>query len=228
VDAYLYFYPLVTMWRTVTSATLSSKNIGFYSSAAKVIFAQAQPLPQELEAYRNQEGLIEIDRLSADRSLFLKFLEKQQDVYSGGSLLVTLPVNNEIADLIQSNKYENYDSGDFVRAHAELFSMLQFNKGDPFIVYVVQLLPEMPSDKGSKLFQIVRTGNLRYSIAAIDKDEDIPLVGKEPKAFLEKPSVIGIADISARSIKSTRARLEVKFGNYSVASFTAALYVPRQ
>jgi hypothetical protein len=132
-------------WGAIAPATLSSRNFGFYSDL-KLIFAQAnspaQPWPQELEVYRDQEGLIEIDRLSADKSLFLKFLEKEQSVYSGGSLLVTLPVNNKVADLIASNRYENYNSEDFVRAHAELYSLVQFNKGLPLVVYVVQLLPE--------------------------------------------------------------------------------------
>jgi hypothetical protein len=216
-------------WGAVTPATLSSRNFGFYSSGLKPIFAQAnspaQPWPPELEAYRDQEGLIEIERLSANKSLFLKFLEKEQSVYSGGSLLVTLPVNNEVADLIASNKYENYNSEDFVRAHAELYSLVQFNKGLPLVAYVVQLLPE-GSDKTSKLFQVVKTGNLKYSITGIDRVEEIPVLTKEPKAFSEKPSVI-VTDVSG-PIKFARARLEVKFGNYSVASFTAALYAPQK
>jgi hypothetical protein len=91
-------------WGAVTPATLSSKYFGFYSSDPKLIFAQAnspaQPWPKEFEPYRDQDGLIEIDRLSADKSLFLKFLEKEQNVYSGGSLLVTLPANSEVADLL--------------------------------------------------------------------------------------------------------------------------------
>jgi hypothetical protein len=36
-----------------------------------------------------------------------------------------------------------------------------------------------------------------------------------------------VTDVSG-PIKFARARLEVKFGNYSVASFTAALYAPQK
>jgi hypothetical protein len=73
----------------------------------------------------------------------------------------------------------------------------------------------------------VKTGNLRYSITGNDRVEDIPVLTKEPKAFSETP-VIEVTDVSSRPIKSARVRLEVKFGNYSVASFAAALYVPQK
>jgi hypothetical protein len=92
---------------------------------------------------------------------------------------------------------------------------------------VVQLLPE-ESDKTSKLLQVVKTGNLKYSITGIDRGEEISVSTKEPKAFSEKPSVIAVTDVSARPIKSARASLEVKFGSYSVGSFTAPLYVPQK
>jgi hypothetical protein len=142
-------------------------------------------------------------------------------------LVVTLPTTQQSLELIQSNKYEKYNSSDFVRAHAELFSSIEYNKGLPLVFYWVRLQPD--AEAVSKVASLVSSGSLRYSISATTEPIEEPrILTKEAKTFAStEASVIATADLSGRPVTLKNATLDIQLSKYSIARLTVLLFVLR-
>jgi hypothetical protein len=190
---------------------------------------QAAPFPLTgIDSYKNQEGLIQIDKLSSNKSLFQAFITAEKSVSSGGSFTVTLPTSELVAKLIQANQYEKYNKLDFVRARAQFFSTIFSDNGKPILQYQLAMQPNDP-DSESTLNRLIEGGAIFYTINASDAFTKSEIfTSKEPHTFPNlKESIISTRSITDRTISLSPVRLDISFGKEArVASFTAFLYAP--
>jgi hypothetical protein len=120
-----------------------------------VKLAQVSPsIRDPLDAFRDPTGLIDIERLSANRELLDQYL-RFNDVSHHMSTVATIPTNLRALELLSSAKYEKYDPEDFVRMKVELNNGL---KDGPSSFAVYRIGPEDKSIEG-----------LRRSSAAISQ-----------------------------------------------------------
>ena len=198
-------------WTSIDADTISSFAIGYNKIRSNIVLVQGtlpiQALPTDFDKYKNEDGLIQIDKLSADNSSFLAFLAEEKDVSYGGAFTVTLPTSERIADLLQTNQYEKYSNDDFVRARAVLSSTINYNKGFPIRYYWFGLRPDS-SDLGSKLEALLASSEIKYRITATE-----PLIkanvfpsSSEPRVVKgSKYSLISEAKLGAQPISISTA-----------------------
>src|SRR6266566_7429240 len=204
--------------------TVSSRTISSAFEPALVLPIQFIPAPN-LSQFANKEGLIQIDRLSANRDALLAFLRQEKEVFAGGQLTVTLPRNPAIANSLKSNTYEKYDAADFVRARASLMSTLSYNDGSPTLTYRVTLFPE---DRDfSKFESVLSQGFVELGISPKADSWYFPFPARKLFSF-HKP---GDIDLGKKTLDGlifhAPATLEVLVGGVDVAGFDVSLFAAR-
>jgi hypothetical protein len=159
-------------WRSLDVSTVSSKVFGEAGDQAAVLKTQLNDTDY-LEPFKDDDGLIQMEKLSTDPKAFLRFLSKEERVFSGDVLTVTLPTNQKVADLLLSNRYETYNHNDFIRILAEVDSAIIYNGGVPLLNYSVSVRPEDKRDadvlaplldKGVLMLRLQREGDLPWAL----------------------------------------------------------------
>lgn len=225
-------------WSLINPDTISSLKFGWIAGRPPILLAQfsgsSSSLSQEdlnkaLGQYRNEDGLVQIDRLSSNSSLFLATLKANQQVQVGGSFSVTLPTNQKIADLIQKNEYEKYNSDDFISARTIFSSQIVYNDGKPKIYYFLNLFPEVGSDF-SNLRSLIEHKLIKFKIVAAEPFIRNRILPTELTAFSYdalKGGPIAQLELDGRAISFAPARVDISFGeNAPVSSFEPKLFVP--
>jgi hypothetical protein len=225
-------------WGSINSDTISSQKFGLVSDRPSILLAQFSTsssdqnwanLNQALNQYKGEDGLIQIEKLSANKSLLLETLKANQRMEAGGSFSVTLPANLRTADLIQKNEYEKFNSDDFVVVRTKLSSEIVYNDGKPKIYYFIGLQPETENDF-KRLVSLLDDKLVRFKIGAAEPIIQGKLLPTEltPFSFGSlKGAPIAQLELDGRAVSLAPVRVDISFGeNAPVSSFESKLFVP--
>jgi len=211
-------------WHSLTPKTVSSKVIG--EAGQDAIVLKTQFTDSDFDAFTDDDGLIQIDKLSTDPKAFLAFLSKEGQVRSGGSLTITLPTSQKVADLLRANHYENYDKADFVRVVTTVDSSILYNKGAPLLTYSIAVRPES-KESAAALDPLMEQGLVAVRIA---QRESVALpfasqsfVARNTERFLVSSTKLD------PPVSYFPAKVEVTFGKeLTVGGTEVPLFAPRQ
>jgi hypothetical protein len=130
-------------WRVLNTKTISSQKLGGADQSASPLFIPIQVREPEWGQYLNEEGLVQIDRLSNNFGDFIQFLKQESEpLVSGGALTITLPASPSVAKALVANEYDKYSPSDFVRATTSFNSTIAVDKvGSPVLVYWAGITP---------------------------------------------------------------------------------------
>ncbi len=224
-----------SQWGSIKVDTISSTKFGTLENTPRLLLTQSasplQALVPELEHYKNQEGLLELDRLSSNKSLFLAVLNEQKQISIGGSFTVTLPTSQRVADLIQNNQYEKYEKDDFIATHAAFSSIIIYNDGHPIVLYVLSFRPDK-ADEYERLSRLLDDGQIQYKISASEQFTRFDVFTSREQTSLRsealKEQLVGKIPLEDRSVQFSTAELDISFGKgASLATTTPSLVVPK-
>jgi hypothetical protein len=214
-------------WRMHPTKTVSSRTIGSAAELALVLPIQfpapgANPSPRP---FVNDEGLIQIDRLSSNRDALLAFLRQEKEVSAGGELTVTLPRSSAIANALKTSTYEKYDPADFVRAKTSLQSTLSYIGGLPMLAYSLTLFSD---DKDSfRLETVLSQASVEIGISPKTDSWVFPFPARKLFSF-SRPGYIELSKtVLEGSIVHAPATLQVLVGGVDVGGFDVSLFAAR-
>jgi hypothetical protein len=217
----------LAQWTSVNAKTISSKTIGEVPQDA--LFLRTQLSTSELESFKNDEGLIQVDKLSTNFGAWLAFLSKQDRVDSGGLLTITLPTSERVADLLQANNYEKYNPNDFVRVLTHVDSLITYNSGAPLLTYSILVRPEEPGN-AAVLAPLMEQGLIGIRIAPQDNTLPWTFPFSKEKIVARSTERMFVGSMKLdEPILYFPAQVDVTFGKeLSVGSAEIPLFAPRK
>jgi hypothetical protein len=212
-------------WKKIDVDTLSSQRMGEAFPLSMIVPIQLGGSSRWAK-FQTEEGVIDFEALSKDRSALLDFLKEQSSVNLGSTLLITIPTRLEVAELLRKSAYEKYNESDFVRATASFFSTVSYGGGEPYIMYTIGLVSETPL--GSKLPSLLSDGLISFRIT---QTPDQPLRTELPKGVFAiknpEPIVINKTGFPGPLVISPM-RVEVTFAkDQPIGRFDAAILSPK-
>jgi hypothetical protein len=208
-------------WNFINAPTISSKRLG----AAKPSSPGVSVIPIQLRSNEltNDDGIIQIDRLSDNFDDFVQLLKEEKEFRSGGDLALSLPANSSVAKSLATDSYEKYSPNDFVRATAVLQSVISYSKGNPTLAYLGGVFAA--KDTNYTVFASL-IGQITMKIApAVESSLPFPTV--KPIVLEGGPQLFG-GDSLAGPITYASAKIEIAVDNFVVGTFEAPIFVPRK
>jgi hypothetical protein len=213
-------------WRSLTTQTVSSQKLGATYQSSVPLFVPIQVREPDWSEYLNDEGMVQIDRLSNNFDAFTQFLKDEKEpIVSGGELTVTLPTTPSVARALAANEYEKYNPFDFVRATTSFKSIITHDKGRPILVYRAGIIPEKESNVHS-FSSLILENQIAMKVTPITKTF-LPFPTNEP-LHVKEEGIRTFATVEpAKSISYAQTRIQVTVSNLVVGTFDVLLFVVR-
>jgi hypothetical protein len=215
-------------WRVLDTKTISSQKLGAADpKSASPLFIQIQEREPEWSQYLNEEGLVQIDRLSNNFGDFIQFLKQESGpVVSGGALTVTLPASSSVAKALVANEYDKYSPSDFVRATTSFNSTIAVDKvGSPVLVYWAGITPDKETNQRA-FSSLISENQIAIKITSDIKSFPFPT---NETIRLKEEGIRAIGSVQpVKSISYAQTKIQVAVSGLVVGTFDVLLFALKQ
>jgi len=214
-------------WDFFTTQTISSQKLGAAYPLSAPPLIPVQVREPDWSQYLNEEGLVQIDRLSNNFGDFIQFLKQESEpVVSGGALTITLPASPSVAKALVANEYDKYSPSDFVRATTSFNSTIAVDKvGSPLLVYWAGITPD--KETNLRAFSSLISEN-QIAIKVTSDIKSFPFPMNEP-IRLKEEGIRAIGSVQpAKSISYAQTKIQVAVSSLVVGTFDVLLFAVKQ